>query len=139
MWIHIQIIIYVLSVFFLPYFLAGGILKLVVPNVKSNVVAILATLSVAFVGHEYRLFGDILQLQMNRAGNSFDHLVELEKVGFDFYTLCLISYIPFFIGTLIIPFGFARLGVFVVNNIKKKKKQNEEDISNSDLPVLKTE
>ena len=138
MWIHIQIIIYVLSVMFLPYLLAGGILKFAIPSVKSNRIAILATLFVVYLDQEYHLCGNILQLQ-NGIENSFDRLVELEKAGLNFYAMFFISYIPFLIGILIIPFCFARSGVWIVDKLKKGKNSQPKDALNSDTAGAESE
>ena len=130
MWNDIQIIvlfiiifIYALSIVILPYLLAGVGIKLIIPKVKSNLIAILATLLMAFLTQNYHLIGNF-DFPTNFIQEDFYRLAKLEKAGFHFYSRFLLALIPNLIGWLFFPYCFARLGVFIVDKIKKRKNTN---------------
>ena len=109
----------------LPYLLAGGILRIATPKIKAILVAILATLFIAYLDQQYYLFGNIVQFS-NTINSSLCSQadLEIEKAGFPFYIRFIMTSLSTLIGRMIILFCFARLGVLIVDKIKKKKNKH---------------
>jgi hypothetical protein len=127
MWMYFLITINILSVLFLPYLLCGGVLKLVFPYVKPNYIAASATLLIAYLDQEYHCFGNIFQLNDGMLRN-VEHLNEINNAGIPFWGEFMLLAIPRLLGMLIVPFCFAKLGVMIVNKIKKNKLTNSNPI-----------
>jgi len=92
-------------------------LRIATPKIKANLVAILAALLIAYLDQEYYFFGNIAKL----TNSIFTNIAESEKAGLPFYGRFIMASIFILIGRMIIPFCFARLGVMIVDKIKKKK------------------
>ena len=122
MWFQVKIIIYIFSIMLLPYLLAGVILRIATPKIKAILVAILATLFIAYLDQQYYLFGNIVQFSNTINSSLYSQAdFELEKAGFPFYIRFIMTSLSTLIGRMIILFCFARLGVLIMDKIKEKK------------------
>ncbi len=124
MWLYILIFTKVIAIMFLPYMLIAGLVRVFLPQAKVWRLSLLSVLVTLFVDLRLNFFLNPVRIDRIVA-DAVESSVPFAELGSMAETLAVgLTFSAMFFGSILIPLGFSRGGIAIVDKLIKWGRPN---------------